>query len=474
MGVYKRGAVWYIRYQVDGRDIVKSAGKSATQKSAAELLKELKEKARAQKLGIAIDGLLTEALVEWIERGDADLKAPGKIYGLRPTSWTRYKVSIAQINAYPKTTGAMVSEIGQSWIAGFVKHRQTVDKVSNRTIRRDLDALSDFFQWLIGEGRVEHNRVRDYDISAIPEFKTEIRVPTVREIQMVIDTFHGMLARMVAFQALMGLRQGEALDIEWADYDAAAKTLTIPKSKTNWPRTVHLYQSAIEILESLPKPPDHLTAPRGGYIFWHGDGETYANFPSMWGHIVHDLLGLDMTDHNLRHFAAWLYLRRGGRLVGLKDMLGHKKSETTEQYAHIAEDLQRYDLIVMGERPAVANPEQFNVRFSFEKSGPILEGAELKERSARVHGEIRRRRVVELLRDEHPEAFGKRILRDPAWLPPLREKLGEMAPELRAKAARIIASVERAAAAGKTNKRWPQAPKRHDTNADTRSKTVSP
>lgn len=475
MGVFKRGGIWYIRFQVDGREIVRSAGQGATKAQAAEELKALREKSRARKLGITLDGLLTSDLLEWIDLGDADEAAPGKVYGLKPSTWLRYKVSIAQIVAYlgvTKNKELFISEIDRDWLANYVTHRQTIDKVTNRTIRRDLDALSLHFQWLMSKNRVSHNRVRDFDVGAIPELKTEIVVPSIRLIQTIIDVFHGMLARLIAFQALMGLRQAEAVYLEWSDYDPAAKTITIPKSKTSWPRTIHLYNAAIEILESLPRPPDHLTAPRGGYIFWHDDGEPFAGFPSTWGRIVHDLLGYETNDHHLRHFAAWLYLRRGGRLVGLKSFLGHRKGETTEQYAHIADDIQHYDLIIMGERPPLKDPEQFNIRFDFGKSGPpSLAGAELKARSLAIFSEIRSRRVIELLDSEDPEAFSRRLLRDPAWLPPLREKLAHLSPAKREKATRIIAAVGRAAAAGKTNKRWPARAQRADTAKGARYKT---
>jgi integrase len=284
----------------------------------------------------------------------------------------------------------MISDITKRWIgADYVSKRQA-EKVVNRTIRRDLDALSAHFQWLIGQGRIDHNRVRDYDIGQLPELHTEIRVPSVREIQFIIDLFHRMPACFTGFQALSGLRQSEAAYAEWNEVDLDAGSLIVPKSKSNSPRTVHLFKSATEILRSLPKPPNHESHPRGGYIFWHGDGLPYSQFGSFWWEKVTNFLQMGVRDHDLRHFFAWLYLRRGGSLEGLMGQMGHADIATTQQYAHMASDLGHWDLVMMGERvTTVPRPEQFDFRFSFEKCGPFVGAREAQARSRRLYAQLR-------------------------------------------------------------------------------------
>jgi len=185
MGVYKRPSSdnWYVRFQHEGKDIIRTAGEGATKEDAEKLLTRLKKEYRARKLGIVIDANLDDKLADWVELGDKNRAEPGKVFGLKPSAWTRYKVSINQISRF--TEGAMISHVGKPWIANFVENRQ-FEGVTNRTIRRDLDALSAFFQWLEGKGFIEHNRVRDYDIANIPELKIEIRVPSVLEIQIII------------------------------------------------------------------------------------------------------------------------------------------------------------------------------------------------------------------------------------------------------------------------------------------------
>jgi hypothetical protein len=108
---------------------------------------------------------------------------------------------------------------------------------------------------------------------------------------------------------------------------------------------------------------------------------------------------MDVRDHDLRHFFAWLYLRRGGSLEGLMGQMGHADIATTQQYAHMASDLGHWDLVMMGERVAtVPRSEHFDFRFSFEKCGPFV-GAARRRRgpgaSTRSSGrKVRERRPV--------------------------------------------------------------------------------
>jgi hypothetical protein len=99
---------------------------------------------------------------------------------------------------------------------------------------------------------------------------------------------------------------------------------------------------------------------------------------------------MDVRDHDLRHFFAWLYLRRGGSLEGLMGQMGHADIATTQQYAHMASDLGHWDLVMMGERVAtVPRSEHFDFRFSFEKCGPFVGAREAQARSRRLYAQLR-------------------------------------------------------------------------------------
>jgi len=61
--------------------------------------------------------------------------------------------------------------------------------------------------------------------------------------------------------------------------------------------------------------------------------------------------------HLLRHIYASHYMMNGGSIYDLKKILGHKKIETTERYAHLAQDyLQEKARVVSFKKPTSAYP----------------------------------------------------------------------------------------------------------------------
>ena len=336
MGIYKRGDNYYIRFQVGGKKLNISAH-TTKEAEALDLEKKLKEQQRKKLLGITIDMPLASAISEYIKymrQGHS---------GLKESSIKRYEVSFGQVLNF--LADDMVSDMSKQWISQYIeRRREAKPALTNRTLRRDLDALSLVFKFLKSNmNAIERNAVREYDFTNnLPEMKKEIRVPSVKEIQTIIDDMGPMLGRIAAFQALTGLRQQEALQLEWRDVDLERSELVISKTKTSSPRSVVMFKEAVKILKALPKPP------KGDYVFWHGDGERYKRFANQWKSFT-KRLKIPVRDHDLRHFYANLYLTKGGTLPILMLQMGHKNYETTLQYSHLSTDNTKQELIRMRE-----------------------------------------------------------------------------------------------------------------------------
>lgn len=358
MAVYPRGNSWYVRFQFKGERVNKSAF-TDSKKEAEEYEQQLRDQLRRKHLGMRVDLPLADGIADYIEHMRAGRTA------LKPSTIDRYEISFVAWQRFIASEDplAMISSVNKSWIAKFVRWRHD-QKRTNATIRRDLDALSNVFEFLkTGETPyVDSNFVRQYDIDDIPEMREEIRVPRVDEIQALIDSFGPMLGRLIAFQALTGLRQSEARDLDRTNVEADLQRLIVTKSKSSRPRTVLLWKSALEIVKGIPKPP------KGDALFWHDEGEKYGKFSSDFREHADKLGFEEIRDHDLRHFYAWLFLRRGGTLEGLKVQMGHTTKQITELYAHLAGDIAALDLARMGE--VVAKPAtDFDVRFGFDKCG---------------------------------------------------------------------------------------------------------
>ncbi len=135
-----------------------------------------------------------------------------------------------------------------------------------------------------------------------------------------------------AFRLLLftGCRLNEILRLKWNEVDVQRGLLLLPDSKTG-KKAVILNAPALRILAELP---------RVGNFVIPGDREnqprTDLNKP--WDRIRHHA-GLDgVRIHDLRHTHASIGAGAGMGLPIIGALLGHKRWETTERYAHLDSD----------------------------------------------------------------------------------------------------------------------------------------
>lgn len=138
MGIYKRGNVYYARFQVRGKTFNLST-RTSDKAAAIKLEKTVREREQNKVLGIINDMPLADAIsifVKYMKEGRTDYK---------PDSIKRYNTSFRMIASY--ITDEMISSVDKDWVAGYVAWRRAEKKsITNRTLRRDLDALSLVFQ----------------------------------------------------------------------------------------------------------------------------------------------------------------------------------------------------------------------------------------------------------------------------------------------------------------------------------------
>jgi integrase len=123
---------------------------------------------------------------------------------------------------------------------------------------------------------------------------------------------------------LTGARRSEIRAAQWSTVDWERRIIRLLDSKTNTPRTIHLNDSAIDVLRALPRDE----------IFVVGGGEAFLN--AAWS-VVRARCGLgDVRLHDLRHSFASLALASGVPLAHVGRLLGHKRASTSERYAHLS------------------------------------------------------------------------------------------------------------------------------------------
>ncbi|HEY2010064.1 MAG TPA: site-specific integrase [Rhizomicrobium sp.] len=136
---------------------------------------------------------------------------------------------------------------------------------------------------------------------------------------------------------LTGARMNEILTMRWSWIDWRLGIARLPDSKTG-PKTLFLPEPALRLLEEL-KVRVQRDYSRSPFIL-PGDRVT-TNFQGLFGawQRIRTIARLkDLRLHDLRHVYASTAVASGDSLYIVGRILGHRRSETTQRYAHLAID----------------------------------------------------------------------------------------------------------------------------------------
>ena len=249
-----------------------------------------------------------EAVVEWSKEVDQ---------AIEPNTLKRYLVSLGQMRGI--MDGLYVDEITTRTISKIAGRAG----VSNATRRRDLTAVSVVIRWCVAHGWREDNPGKLWDRSVVRERRDPIVLPSVEDIDAVVASAPGNFARLIRFAQYTGMRQEEVAGLRRDQVRGAA--LQVNKGKRG-ARAVPLDERALgTIAGTLP----HIAT---GYVFWHEPGDRYRNVSSRFRLFVKRSGVRPFRFHDLRHWYAVDYLRRGGSIYTLSQILGHSSVKVTEIY----------------------------------------------------------------------------------------------------------------------------------------------
>lgn len=141
---------------------------------------------------------------------------------------------------------------------------------------------------------------------------------------------------------LTGCRLREILNARWQDVDLERGFLWLPDSKVGR-RPVLLSSVAVAILADLPRQASYI-------VPGNSADKPRHDLKKPWTHIRHHAGLDDVRLHDLRHTHASIGAGAGLGLPVVGKLLGHKSSQTTERYAHLADDPLRRGAEIVGEQ----------------------------------------------------------------------------------------------------------------------------
>jgi integrase len=261
---------------------------------------------------------------------------PGAV---KPGAADRYLCSLRQLDPY--LSDKFIDQIDAKLIATIVSARKRLANrqpkpvegkpapkalgASNSTVRRDLTALGSVLKACVAWGWRTDNPAKNYDRSMIREVRDAVQPVAWDEIEKLLSGKPGGFKGITELLRFTGMRQQEAVSLEWRQVDLQRAEITLYKTKTSRPRVVPLSAQSVGTISAQKRI---LACP---YVFTHGDGLRYANFATNFTKAI-KRAKLDFRCHDLRHTMAIGYLNAGGDIYRLSKILGHTSVKTTEMY----------------------------------------------------------------------------------------------------------------------------------------------
>jgi integrase len=205
------------------------------------------------------------------------------------------------------------------------------------TAWRATAVLSAMLGWAVGRGFRADNPAEGVQLNKLAKrerFLTDEEVNRLGEALVALQKQGANPASLAIIRLLLltGARRDEIAGARWEHVDFQRGVLLLPDSKTG-AKAVPLAAPALEVLSKLTR--DDVSP----WVFpaARGDGH-HVGVPKVWRKLS-KMVGLKgVRLHDLRHTHASVGVALNQSLFIVGKILGHKRPQTTEKYAHLALD----------------------------------------------------------------------------------------------------------------------------------------
>jgi integrase len=233
--IYKRGRVYWIKLQVNGKRIQRSA-KTGSKPEALKYLAQVK----AELSRLDHNGRPRHTVREAMERFMAE-----HVPTLKPTTAAAYAYTIRLL--HPAFADLYLDQITRARLAEYVSARKR-ERVKSATIRRNLACLSSILTQAVNWDWLAHNPVRAFDKRTVREAKPRVRYLTQDEYERLLRAAGEHLRPMIVLAVHTGMRADELLSLEWRQVNLRRREITLVKTKTDLPRVIPLNDAAMGLL----------------------------------------------------------------------------------------------------------------------------------------------------------------------------------------------------------------------------------
>lgn len=183
----------------------------------------------------------------------------------------------------------------------------------------------------------------DNPVTGIPKFQEHKRDRWLRNEELarlgkaLDESPNQRAANLVRLLLLTGARRGEAMTATWDQFDMKRGVWTKPAHTTKQKRIEHvpLSSQAVALLAAIREKADA----ENPYVFPGNAPDMPINDIKRFWASIRTEAGLgDVRLHDLRHTYASHLVSAGESLAIVGRLLGHTQPQTTQRYAHLADD----------------------------------------------------------------------------------------------------------------------------------------
>jgi len=337
MGIFLKNGCWFVDFRHNGIRLRRKVGPSRKQADLA--LKKIQvEIAENKYFDIKKENktLFPVMADEYIEK----YSKPNK---------RSYKHDIYNLNAHllPAFKNYKLDRITPRMIEDY-KIERTANGISPSKVNRELALLKHIYTKAIEWGKATDNPVKR--VKMFRENNQRVRFLEKEEIKKLMDSCENFLKPIIAIAFNTGMRQGEIINLRWADIDLIRGVILVRNPKNGQPRYIPMNSFVKYIFEKLNSVRDNLDNP---YIFYYNGEKPLTRFGLIRGAFNRAVEKAGIKDfhfHDLRHTFASHLIMSGADIMTVKELLGHKTLLMTLRYSHLSPNFKKSAVELLGQK----------------------------------------------------------------------------------------------------------------------------
>lgn len=255
---------------------------------------------------------------------------------------TSYMRDIRQFGAYvDESLDVALNDVSGDQVSGYMAW-MTAHGKSAATVSRSLASIKSFYGYLMNEGHIDSNPVRNIHV-----VKAEKKLPQIltgKEVELLLaqpqcKDMKGFRDKaMLELLYATGIRVSELIGLKLDDVNISAGFIRCGTGDKT--RIIPLYPAAVKALSDYINNvrPNMIADPLETFLFVNLNGEQMSR-QGFWRIIKHYQqtanISKDITPHTLRHSFAAHLLENGADLRSIQEMLGHSDISSTQVYAQL-------------------------------------------------------------------------------------------------------------------------------------------